>query len=74
MAASSGAGGNATSNVSPAVLDERKQQIRDAFSLFDNDRNGTIVQEEVPTVMRYLGVYPSDQDLVDKILPEVRIT
>lgn len=29
-------------------------------------------RREVPTIMRYLGVYPDDEDIVDNILPMVR--
>ena len=38
---------------------ETKKRIREAFQLFDKDRKGCVVQEEVATIMRYLGAYPA---------------
>lgn len=28
---------------------------------------------EVSTIMRYLGAYPTEKDIIKKILPEVRV-
>jgi len=38
---------------------ETKRKIREAFQLFDKDRKGCVIQEEVSTIMRYLGAYPT---------------
>lgn len=38
---------------------ETKKKIREAFQLFDKDRKGCVIQEEVSTIMRYLGAYPT---------------
>ena len=38
-----------------------KQKIRAAFSLFDKEGKDCVVQEEVSTIMRYLGVFPSER-------------
>jgi len=38
-----------------------QKKIQAAFLLFDKEKKGVIVQEEVPTIMRYLGAYPTEQ-------------
>ena len=47
-------------------------RIREAFDLFDKDKKGTVVQEEVPTIIRYLGAYPTDKEIVHDLLPEMQ--
>ncbi|OQS05675.1 hypothetical protein THRCLA_20558 [Thraustotheca clavata] len=49
-----------------------RAQIRSAFDMFDKDRKGCVIQEEVSTIMRYLGAYPSEKDIIKKILPEMQ--
>lgn len=49
-----------------------KAKIRAAFDLFDKEKHGTVIQEEVPTIMRYLGAYPSETDVVRKVLPDIQ--
>ncbi|CEO97256.1 EF-hand domain-containing protein [Plasmodiophora brassicae] len=49
-----------------------KQAIKDAFDLFDRDGKGIIVKEEVGTIMRYMGAYPTEEELVMQILPRIR--
>lgn len=50
------------------VVDGRKltprqiSEFRETFSLFDVDGSGTVTAEELATVMRSLGQYPSDAD------------
>ncbi|CAM9386722.1 unnamed protein product, partial [Laminaria digitata] len=36
------------------------------------DRAGSVVQEEVSTIMRYLGTYPTEKAMVTDILPEIQ--
>ena len=48
-----------------------KYRIKNAFKLFDAERNGTIPNTEVATVMRYLGYFPSEKDVVQLILPKM---
>ncbi|KAG7382237.1 hypothetical protein PHYBOEH_010556 [Phytophthora boehmeriae] len=50
----------------------RKLRIRAAFDMFDKDKKGSVIQEEVSTIMRYLGAYPSEKDIIKKILPEMQ--
>ena len=45
--------------------------IKDAFSYFDKIGNNTVQQDEVGTIMRYLGQFPSESDLKDIIIPEL---
>jgi Ca2+-binding EF-hand superfamily protein len=40
--------------------------------LFDKEKKGVVVQEEVPTILRYLGVYPSEKMLIQDILPSMQ--
>lgn len=53
-------------------IEQTEAKIREAFDLFDKDRADAIIQEEVGTVMRALGVYPTERQLVLEILPEVQ--
>ena len=50
---------------------DTKRRIREAFQLFDKDRKGCVVQEEVATIMRYLGSYPTERAMVKEILPDM---
>jgi len=49
-----------------------RARIREAFDLFDKEGKGTVIQEEVSTIMRYLGSYPSEKDMVEKVLPDIQ--
>ena len=53
-------------------IDTTSASIKEAFDLFDKDKSDAIIQEEVGTVMRYLGVYPSERALVLEILPQMQ--
>jgi len=57
----------------PSAEDIQKwrYRIKNAFKLFDAERNGTIPNTEVATVMRYLGHFPSEKDVVQIILPKM---
>jgi Ca2+-binding EF-hand superfamily protein len=59
-------------NKSPEWLEQQEIRIREAFELFDKDKSDSIIQEEVGTVMRALGVYPTERALVLEILPEMQ--
>lgn len=53
-------------------IGKRKAKIREAFSLFDKDGKNQIIQEEAPTIMRYLGVYPSEKEIIKEIIPAMQ--
>jgi Ca2+-binding EF-hand superfamily protein len=53
-------------------INEKKKRIRSAFDLFDKEKKGCVIQEEVSTIMRYLGAYPSEKDIIKRILPEMQ--
>ena len=55
-----------------AWIDETKVKIQEAFDLFDKDKTNSIIQEEVGTVMRALGAYPDERQLVLTYLPEMQ--
>eukprot|EP00386_Alphamonas_edax_P001831 GDKI01005518.1.p1 GENE.GDKI01005518.1~~GDKI01005518.1.p1 ORF type:complete len:181 (-),score=47.16 GDKI01005518.1:100-642(-) len=52
-------------------LDRLKAIIKEAFGCFDKVGNGTVFQEEVGTIMRYLGQFPTETDVVEKVLREI---
>ena len=49
-----------------------KTKINEGFSLFYDKRKNFIEKKEVPYVMRYLGQFPSEAQVRDAILPEVK--
>lgn len=53
-------------------IEQTEAKIREAFDLFDKDKADAIIQEEVGTVMRALGAYPTERQLVLEILPEMQ--
>jgi hypothetical protein len=53
-------------------VDERKLKIRAAFAIFDPEATGTVSEEEVPTIFRYLDVFVADKEYTDKLLPELQ--
>lgn len=46
---------------------EQVEQYRQAFSMFDKDKDGTINSKELGTVMRDMGRSPTDQQVEDMI-------
>lgn len=57
---------------SQAWIESAQHRIREMFDVFDKDKSETVVNEEVGTIMRALGVYPSERALVKDILPEMQ--
>eukprot|EP01041_Mallomonas_annulata_P008916 gene8916-18449_t len=53
-------------------IEATEARIREAFDLFDKDKSDVVVQEEIGTIMRALGVYPTERQLVRDILPEMQ--
>ena len=53
-------------------IEQTEAKIREACDLFDKDKADAIIQEEVGTVMRALGAYPTERQLVLEILPEMQ--
>lgn len=47
------------------LTEEQIQEFKEAFTLFDKDNNGTISKQELSTVMRSLGLSPSEQEVTD---------
>ena len=56
----------------PEWVTATQSRIREAFDLFDTSKSGAIIQEEVGTVMRALGSYPNERELVLTYLPEMQ--
>jgi len=51
----------------PALTKEQIAEFKDAFSLFDEDGDGTITTKELSTVMRNLGEKVTDKEAADLI-------
>merc|ERR1712048_1157190 len=49
------------------LTEEQIAEFKEAFSLFDNDGDGTITTKELGTVMRSLGQNPTEAELQDMI-------
>jgi len=47
----------------PELSDEQKQEIREAFDLFDADGSGTIDVKELKVAMRALGFEPKKEEI-----------
>ena len=52
------------------ITDEQKQEIKEAFDLFDTDGSGTIDQKELKVAMRALG-FESKRDEIKKMIADV---
>ena len=49
------------------LTEEQKQEIREAFDLFDSDGSGTIDASELKTAMNALGFEPDDSEVQEMI-------
>jgi calmodulin len=47
------------------IPDHRLKEYRDAFEMFDKDKDGTITAKELATVMKSLNQDPTEQELND---------
>ncbi|XP_006874845.1 PREDICTED: centrin-2 [Chrysochloris asiatica] len=54
----------------PDINDEQKQEIREAFDLFDTDGTGTIDVKELKVAMRALGFEPRKEE-IKKMITEI---
>ena len=50
-------------NTKTELTDEQKQEIREAFDLFDTDGSGTIDAKELRVAMRALGFEPKKEEI-----------
>lgn len=55
---------------SPELTEEQKQEIREAFDLFDTDGSGTIDAKELKVAMRALGFEPKKEE-IRKMISEI---
>mmetsp|Transcript_21659 Transcript_21659/g.31522 ORF Transcript_21659/g.31522 Transcript_21659/m.31522 type:complete len:163 (+) Transcript_21659:162-650(+) len=51
---------------------ETQRKIRETFDLFDKEKSDSVINEEVGTIMRALGAFPTEKMLVKEILPEMQ--
>lgn len=61
---------SAKKNPPPQLTDDQKQEIREAFDLFDTDGSGTIDAKELKVAMRALGFDPSKEE-IRKLISQV---
>ncbi|XP_004684041.1 PREDICTED: centrin-1 [Condylura cristata] len=57
-------------NPKPELTEDQKQEVREAFDLFDADGSGTIDVKELRVAMRALGFEPKKEE-IKKIISEV---
>jgi len=51
----------------PQLSEEQQAELKEVFSLFDKDGDGTITTKELGTVMRALGQNPTEAEIQDMI-------
>ena len=56
----------------PELTDDQKQEIREAFDLFDTDGSGTIDAKELKVAMRALGFEPSKEE-IRKLISQIDV-
>jgi len=54
-------------NNTPELTEDQIAEFKEAFALFDKDGDGTITTKELGTVMRSLGLNPTEAELQDMI-------
>merc|ERR1712070_427528 len=54
----------------PELTEEQKQEIREAFDLFDTDGSGTIDAKELKVAMRALGFEPKKEE-IKKLISDI---
>lgn len=42
--------------------DARKLRFREAFTIFDQEKTGSMLENEIPALLRYLGIFVTDAD------------
>ncbi|CAC5357213.1 CETN1 [Mytilus coruscus] len=63
-------GGRKKGGAKPDLTEEQKQEIREAFDLFDTDGSGTIDAKELKVAMRALGFEPKKEE-IKKMIQEI---
>ncbi|GMI40965.1 hypothetical protein TrCOL_g10159 [Triparma columacea] len=53
------------------LTEEQKQEIREAFDLFDTDGSGTIDAKELKVAMRALGFEPKKEEIKKRVAKEL---
>jgi Ca2+-binding EF-hand superfamily protein len=49
-----------------------KKKIHNSFHLFDRDGQGLVIKEEIGTIMRSLYAFPTEEQLVTEIIPQLQ--
>ena len=52
----------------PEWIEQKEAGIRDVWDVFDNNKSGQVIVEEVGTMLRMLGIYPGEKELVMEII------
>ena len=61
---------NAGGKKQKELTEEQKQEIKDAFNLFDTDGSGSIDSKELKVAMRALGFEPKKEE-IQKMISDV---
>ena len=51
----------------PELTEDQKQELREAFELFDNDKTGSIDMHELKVLMRALGFDVKKPDIIKMV-------
>jgi len=62
---------NAVYTATPEEIAAFKIRIRTAFDLFDLSGRGVVNKRDIGTLIRYLGYFPSNQDIKQCIMPQL---
>ena len=49
------------------ISEEQIEQCREIFNLYDKDGDGTIDSRELGDIMRSLGIYPSNEEVLEML-------
>ncbi|KRY33770.1 calmodulin [Trichinella spiralis] len=67
MVSSSSSSNQVTDNLVNQLTPDEVDEFREAFMMFDKDKNGTISTKELGVAMRSLGQNPTEQELIEMI-------
>ncbi|KAL4237663.1 Calmodulin-2 [Mactra antiquata] len=64
--------GDTANTETDELTEEQIAELKESFSMFDKNGNGTIVSKELGTVMRSLGLSPTEADIKELLTKDGR--